>query len=152
MRRRSSCPIYLDSIGTILVAVLAGPIAGALTGLLSNLLWTFVLPPPLHNDYAAAFAIVAVVIGLMAGTYLTPRLDASATDRRQLELAIGAVARRSRSSSPSDCWRSWAGNRLAATSRSLPTGEPLFVILGFIALLMVVGTHRRLGRAPLRST
>ena len=35
-------PIYLDSIGTILVGVLAGPLAGALTGLLSNVLWTFV--------------------------------------------------------------------------------------------------------------
>ncbi len=37
-------PIYLDSIGTILVGVLAGPLAGALTGLLSNLLWTFCCP------------------------------------------------------------------------------------------------------------
>ena len=32
-------PLYLDSIGTILVGVLAGPWAGALTGLLSNLIW-----------------------------------------------------------------------------------------------------------------
>ena len=31
-------PIYLDSIGTVLVGVLAGPWAGALTGLLSNLI------------------------------------------------------------------------------------------------------------------
>ena len=30
-------PIYLDSIGTILVGVLAGPIAGAITGGLANL-------------------------------------------------------------------------------------------------------------------
>ena len=37
-------PIYLDSIGTILVGVLAGPIAGALTGGLANLIWTYVLP------------------------------------------------------------------------------------------------------------
>ena len=39
-------PIYLDSIGTILVGVLAGPIAGAATGGLTNLIWTYVLPPP----------------------------------------------------------------------------------------------------------
>ncbi|MEK7785105.1 MAG: ECF transporter S component, partial [Chloroflexota bacterium] len=32
-------PLYVDSIGTILVGVLAGPWAGALTGLLSNLIW-----------------------------------------------------------------------------------------------------------------
>jgi len=30
-------PIFLDSIGTILVGVLAGPLAGGLTGLLTNL-------------------------------------------------------------------------------------------------------------------
>ena len=34
-------PIYLDSIGTIFVGVLAGPIAGLLTGVLSNLIWQY---------------------------------------------------------------------------------------------------------------
>ena len=62
-------PIYLDSIGTILVGALAGPIPGALTGVAANLIWTYVLPPPFHSDFAAAFAIVAAVIGLMAGTF-----------------------------------------------------------------------------------
>ncbi|HEY6013271.1 MAG TPA: hypothetical protein VIU37_04670, partial [Candidatus Limnocylindrales bacterium] len=62
-------PIYLDSIGTILVVVLAGPIAGALTGALANLIWTYVLPAPFHSDYAAPFFIVAVEIGLVAGIF-----------------------------------------------------------------------------------
>ncbi|HEX7471616.1 MAG TPA: hypothetical protein VF323_00925, partial [Candidatus Limnocylindrales bacterium] len=62
-------PIYLDSIGTILVGVLAGPLAGALTGALANLLWTYVLPAPFHSDYAAPFFIVAVEIGLLAGLF-----------------------------------------------------------------------------------
>ncbi len=62
-------PIYLDSIGTILVGVLAGPIAGALTGALANLIWTYVLPAPFHSDYAAPFFIVAVEIGLVAGIF-----------------------------------------------------------------------------------
>jgi hypothetical protein len=62
-------PIYFDSIGTILVGALAGPIPGALTGLLANTLWTFVVPPPFHNDYSAAFAVVAAVIGLLAGAF-----------------------------------------------------------------------------------
>ncbi|MBA2255193.1 MAG: hypothetical protein H0W07_08775, partial [Chloroflexi bacterium] len=62
-------PIYLDSIGTILVGALAGPIPGALTGLLANLLWTAVLPPPFHSDIAAGFAVVGAVIGLMAGAF-----------------------------------------------------------------------------------
>ena len=62
-------PIYLDSIGTILVGVLAGPMAGALTGGLANLIWTYVLPAPFHSDFAAPFFIVAVEIGLLAGVF-----------------------------------------------------------------------------------
>jgi len=62
-------PIYLDSIGTILVGALAGPIPGALTGMLANLLWTYALPAPFHSDFAAPFAISAVVIGLLAGIF-----------------------------------------------------------------------------------
>jgi len=63
-------PIYLDSIGTILVGVLAGPIAGMLTGLLANLIWTFVLAgTPLGSPYAWPFAIVAAEIGLLAGIF-----------------------------------------------------------------------------------
>ena len=62
-------PIYLDSIGTILVGVLAGPLAGALTGGLANLIWTYVLPAPFHSDYAAPFFIVAVEIGLLSGIF-----------------------------------------------------------------------------------
>ena len=61
-------PVYLDSIGTILVGVLAGPIPGALTGLLTNLIWTFVLAgTPFSGPYAWPYAIVAAEIGLLAG-------------------------------------------------------------------------------------
>lgn len=75
-------PIYLDSIGTILVGALAGPIPGALTGLLANTLWTYVVPPPFHSDISGAFAIVAAVIGLLAGVFgrwgwLRPRPNSS---------------------------------------------------------------------------
>ncbi|MBM4414599.1 MAG: hypothetical protein FJ040_14270, partial [Chloroflexi bacterium] len=40
-------PIYLDSIGTVLVGALLGPIAGGLTGLLANVIWSL-----LGNAYA----------------------------------------------------------------------------------------------------
>jgi len=60
-------PIYLDSIGTVLVGVLAGPWAGALTGLLSNLIWSLLPVPGGAGPVAAFFAPVAGVIGLMAG-------------------------------------------------------------------------------------
>jgi hypothetical protein len=60
-------PIYLDSIGTVLVGVLAGPWAGALTGLLSNMIWSILPVPGGAGPTAAFFAPVAGVIGLMAG-------------------------------------------------------------------------------------
>lgn len=56
-------PIYLDSIGTVLVGALAGPIAGAITGALSNLIWAVIFSTPT----AAPYAITALVIGICAG-------------------------------------------------------------------------------------
>ena len=46
----------------MLVAVLAGPWAGGLTGLLSDIIWGLISEP-----VAAAFAPVAIVIGIVAG-------------------------------------------------------------------------------------
>lgn len=43
-------PIFLDSIGTLISAVLLGPVIGMLTGLLTNLLWGLLTDP-----IAAAF-------------------------------------------------------------------------------------------------
>lgn len=55
--------VYLDSIGTVLVAVLAGPAAGVVTGILSNVIWGLTLTPiPLP------FAVTQVVIAVLAGT------------------------------------------------------------------------------------
>jgi energy-coupling factor transport system substrate-specific component len=62
-------PIYMDSIGTVLVGVLAGPIPGLVAGILTNLIWTYVLPAPFHSDIAAPFAIVAAWIGFSAGIF-----------------------------------------------------------------------------------
>jgi len=36
-------PVFLDSIGSVLVGLLAGPWAGALTGLLTNLIWGLII-------------------------------------------------------------------------------------------------------------
>lgn len=55
-------PIFLDSIGTMLAALLAGPWVGGLTGLLTNLIWGLTGAPS-----AAAFAPVAMTIGIVAG-------------------------------------------------------------------------------------
>jgi hypothetical protein len=52
-------PLYLDSIGTILVGAL-----------LANLIWTFVLAgTPFGSPFAWPYAIVAAEIGLLAGVF-----------------------------------------------------------------------------------
>ena len=84
-------PIYLDSIGTILVGVLCGPVAGAVTGGLGNVLWSYVIPPPFQYQPAAAFAITAVAIGVIAGLvgragFLRPR-----PNRPTPELILGGI-------------------------------------------------------------
>ncbi|HEX7492194.1 MAG TPA: hypothetical protein VF337_10895 [Candidatus Limnocylindrales bacterium] len=61
-------PIYLDSIGTILVGVVAGPLPGALTGILSNLIWQYA--PGIGSGSAIGpFAITAGVIGFVSGIW-----------------------------------------------------------------------------------
>lgn len=56
--------VYLDSIGTILVGLVAGPWAGLVTGVLSNLLWGL-----LGNPGYVPYAPIAGVIGLLAGIF-----------------------------------------------------------------------------------
>ena len=55
-------PIYLDSIGTVFVAAVAGPWAGALTGALSNTIWGLLIDPN-----AFPWWPVALFIGFVAG-------------------------------------------------------------------------------------
>ena len=57
-------PLYVDSIGTVLVGVLAGPLAGVVTGILSNIVWGLELP---NAASTIPFAITSAVIGLLAG-------------------------------------------------------------------------------------
>ncbi|MBO4204406.1 hypothetical protein [Micromonospora echinofusca] len=54
-------PVYLDSIGTILVGALCGGIPGALVGLISNGINSITSPPTL------AFGVLSVIFGLLAG-------------------------------------------------------------------------------------
>jgi hypothetical protein len=131
-------PIYLDSIGTILVGALAGPIPGALTGFLANTLWTYVVPPPFHSDFAAPFAIVAAVIGLLAGAFgrlgwLRPR-----PDRPIRQLALGGVI----AIAVVGLLALYAYTRYYAEGFAF-FGEPenaLFAILGWLVVAVLVGS------------
>ena len=88
-------PIYLDSIGTVLVGALAGPWAGALTGILANLIWSLLPVPGGAGPVAAFFAPVAGVIGLMAGFWAARGVFNLRTDDARvggfLALAAGIV-------------------------------------------------------------
>jgi hypothetical protein len=133
-------PIYLDSIGTILVGALAGPIPGAATGFLSNILWSYAVPPPFHSDISGAFAIVAAVIGLLAGVFgrfgwLRPRLERSLT-----ELGIGAAVAVVLILGLS--YLAYLGYTAILGSPDLAPGgdNTLFVVLGYLALGLVVLT------------
>lgn len=58
-------PVFLDSIGTILVAVLCGPWAGALTGALSNIIWGIAIDPGALPWWPVAF-FIGYIAGRMA--------------------------------------------------------------------------------------
>ncbi len=133
-------PIYLDSIGTILVGALAGPIPGALTGFLANIIWTYVLPPPLHSDISGAFAIVAAMIGLLAGLFgrlgwLRPR-----PNRPTAQLAVGAAV--AVGLIVVLAYLAYLGYTAILGNPALaPSSDNgLFVLLGWLAILLVAGT------------
>ncbi|MEO7230670.1 MAG: hypothetical protein ABIZ30_08785, partial [Candidatus Limnocylindrales bacterium] len=89
-------PLYLDSVGTVLVGALAGPWAGALTGLLSNLVWSVLPIPGGAGPATAFFAPVAAVIGLMAGFWASRGVFQLRSDDARiggfLALALGIAA------------------------------------------------------------
>jgi len=133
-------PIYLDSIGTILVGVLCGPVAGALTGGLGNVLWSYVIPPPFQYQPAAAFAITAVAIGTIAGLvghagFMRPRPNRSTQELLAggavTVVLVGILA-----------WAaSQAYTKIFQTSIDLlpdpATVQPIFVVLGYLAIALV---------------
>ena len=61
-------PIYMDSIGTILVGVLGGPLPGMFTGILTNLIWQYA-PGIGSGSQIGPFALTAAAIGLLAGAW-----------------------------------------------------------------------------------
>ena len=89
-------PLYLDSVGTVLVGALAGPWAGALTGLLSNLVWSLLPIPGGAGPATAFFAPVAATVGLLAGFWASRGVFGLRSDDDRiggfLALAFGIAA------------------------------------------------------------
>jgi hypothetical protein len=133
-------PIYLDSIGTVLVGVIAGPIPGLVTGILANLLWTYVLPPPFHTDFAAPFAVVAAFIGFFAGVVaqfgvFRPRPNADvagiALGALIIVLVIGAIGFYG-------FIPFYAGQQFTFFNPAA-TADPFFTIVGYLIGLLIIG-------------
>jgi energy-coupling factor transport system substrate-specific component len=137
-------PVYLDSIGTILVGVLAGPLAGALTGGLANLLWTYVLPAPFHSDYAAPFFIVAVEIGLLAGVFGRLGFFRTRPNTPPDRLVVGAIVVIAIVAVIAiygflPFYGKGAITFFAPLDPTLPAPAPIFVILGWLVALLLIG-------------
>lgn len=55
-------PLWLDSIGTILAAILSGPIIGGLAGAINNVIYGLAVDP-----VSFAYALTSIAIGVIAG-------------------------------------------------------------------------------------
>ncbi|WP_342431793.1 ECF transporter S component [Neobacillus sp. FSL H8-0543] len=64
-------PLYLDAIGTMLVAMIAGPWVGMVTGGLTNVIKSIFAPTELP------FAIVSMIIGLTVGYFSIKKMFTS---------------------------------------------------------------------------
>ena len=58
-------PLWVDSIGTVLSAMLAGPIIGAIVGIINNVIYGFTTSP-VSFVYAITQAVIGLVVGIMA--------------------------------------------------------------------------------------
>ena len=58
-------PLWLDSIGTCLAAVLAGPIAGAICGAANNIIYGLTLDP-ISTVYALTNLAIGLTVGVLA--------------------------------------------------------------------------------------
>ena len=133
-------PIYLDSIGTILVGVLAGPIAGAVTGGLANLIWTYVLPAPFHSDYAAPFFIVAVEIGLLSGLFGRLGFFRSRPNSPATQIIVGLVVVVAVIAAIGFWGLPKELTFFAPVEAGAAGPSPVFVVLGWLVALLLVGS------------
>lgn len=58
-------PLWLDSIGTVLSSIIAGPIIGALSGIINNIIFGLTADP-ISTVYAVTSGAIGLVTGIMA--------------------------------------------------------------------------------------
>ncbi|RDW16998.1 ECF transporter S component [Oceanobacillus arenosus] len=80
-------PLWLDSIGTVISSMLAGPLIGAFTGLINNIIYGFTLSP-----ISFVYAVTSVVIGLGVGIMAHKGWIASIGKAIVIGLVVGLLA------------------------------------------------------------
>ncbi|PLR77427.1 ECF transporter S component [Bacillus sp. V3-13] len=80
-------PLWLDSIGTVLASMLAGPIIGALAGAINNIIYGLTLDP-----ISFVYAISSIAIGLAVGILFYKGLITSWSQAAVAGLIVGLVA------------------------------------------------------------
>ena len=131
-------PVYLNSLGTILVAALAGPLAGALTGFLTCLVWTYLaaavrqsLRRPVRRRGRRHRAPGRDLRALgMAATPTRPRVRPLVVGP---VVAIGLVAHRDPGAG-----RLAAGHRRGG-ALAPESDDAAFLLLGWLAVALFVG-------------
>ena len=80
-------PLWLDSIGTVLSSMLAGPIIGAIAGIINNIIYGFTADP-----ISFVYAITSGVVGLVVGVMAYKGWIASVGKALVLGLVVGLIA------------------------------------------------------------
>jgi len=80
-------PLWLDSIGTVLSSMLAGPIIGALSGAINNIIYGLTLDP-----ISFVYALTNIAIGLVSGILFFKGYISSWSKAAGAGLIIGLVA------------------------------------------------------------
>jgi energy-coupling factor transport system substrate-specific component len=140
-------PVYLDSIGTVLVGVLVGPWAAAATGGISNVIWGLFRVVPLP------FAVVAIAIGILAGffarigwfrrIYLVPIAGLlTGIAAALLSAPLSAFIFNGVTGSGTDAlvaaFRAYGSSLLAATTFQGLLADPLDKLLSFVIVYLIV--------------
>jgi energy-coupling factor transport system substrate-specific component len=80
-------PLWLDSIGTVLASILAGPIVGALSGAINNIIYGLTVDP-----ISFVYGITSIAIGLTVGILFFKGWISSWSKAFVTGLIIGLVA------------------------------------------------------------
>ncbi len=80
-------PLWVDSIGTVLAGMLAGPIIGALSGFINNIIYGLTADP-----ISFVYGITSVIIGMVAGVMARKGYIKSLSSACVIGLVMGLVA------------------------------------------------------------